>query len=59
MQVSLSSLEGALERRASWGLFRPIDKLKFRVFKPLLLDVIFHGCKIVDIQREFLDAFAR
>jgi hypothetical protein len=54
MPVSLSDLEGrsGLQGRAPLGRagFRrtePIDKSKFALFKPLSLDVIFHGCKIV------------
>src|ERR1700709_1955901 len=37
----------------------PIDKLKFRVFKPFSLDVIFHDCEIVLRKQDICDAFAR
>jgi len=36
------------------GAARPIDKSKFDLFKPLSLDVIFHGCKILAIFKGIL-----
>jgi hypothetical protein len=63
MLVSLSGLERFRVGKAhAWrsrvrrgGL---IDKLKFRFFKPLSLDVIFHDCEIVDDLKGNIDAFA-
>jgi len=40
-------------------LRRAIDKSKFRLFKPLLLDVIFHDCKNARSFTGKSDAFAR
>jgi hypothetical protein len=36
----------------------PIDKSKFATFKPLSLDVIFHGCEITGTIQGKIDAFA-
>jgi hypothetical protein len=41
------------------GKAPPIDKSKFWLFKPLSLDVIFHGCEIGGDIRDIFDAFAR
>jgi hypothetical protein len=64
MAVSLSGLERfrvgkahAGRDRVHWGGLT--DKLKFRFFKSLSLDVIFHGCNVVDSFKGKFDAFAR
>jgi hypothetical protein len=60
MPVSLSGLEmrgPSGGDRIGW--VQPIDKSKFADFKPLSLDVIFHDCKIVDVPKGKIDAFAR
>jgi hypothetical protein len=46
-----------LESGVDWRF--QMDKSKFALFKPLSLDVIFHGCKIAATFPGNFDAFAR
>jgi hypothetical protein len=54
--VSLAGAQ-AFARRICEG--QAIDKSKLRLFKPFLLDVIFHDCKNTLLKREKYHAFAR
>jgi len=62
MPVSLSGLETLKRAGPLGGRYirhcTAIDKSKFADFKPFLLDVIFHDCKMVDGPKGKIDAFA-
>jgi hypothetical protein len=56
VHAALSFKVGMPIRQASSA---PIDKSNFSLFKPLVLDVIFHACKIRGRYQGNFDAFAR
>jgi hypothetical protein len=58
-QVCLEDLAGTPGSQPGVRFSRPIDKSKLAHFKPLSLDVIFHGCEDIAEFSGYPDAFAR